>query len=180
MSAATLTWRLALGCDDAGYEYKERIKKDLDADPRVLEIVDVGVEPDDPTPYSSIALIAAQQVAAGTVDRAILICGTGIGMAITANKVPGVRASTAHDSYSCERSVLSNNCQVLALGERVIGIEVARRLVNDWLGYVFDERSPSSQKVDVIETYEHSLSQLVDAGAASRTRRTARTTKRRG
>ena len=125
----SVVWRVALGCDYAGYAYKERIKRDLESDPRVLEIIDIGVEPDDTTPYSSIGLAAAEKVAAGQVDRAILICGTGIGMAISANKVPGIRATTAHDCYSCERSILSNNCQILALGERVIGVEVARRLV---------------------------------------------------
>ena len=166
MTAVT-TWRLALGCDEAGYQYKERIKTDLEADARVIEVVDVGVEPDDPTPYSSVALIAAEKVANGTVDRAILICGTGIGMAITANKVPGVRATTAHDSYSCERSVLSNDCHVLALGERVIGIEVARRLVHEWLGYVFDERSPSNEKVGVIESYERAQATVQGASNAT-------------
>jgi ribose 5-phosphate isomerase B len=145
---------VALGCDYAGHDYKERIKRDLEADPRVIEIVDIGVESNDLTPYSAIGLLAGQKVAAGEVDRAILICGTGIGMAISANKVPGVRATVAHDDYSCERSVLSNDCQVLALGERVIGVEVARRLVREWLGYVFDEASPSRKKVVLIDEYE--------------------------
>lgn len=69
---------------------------------------------------------------------AVLICGTGLGVAISANKVKGIRAVTAHDSFSVERSVLSNNAQVLCLGARVIGLELARRLVMEWLGYTFD------------------------------------------
>jgi ribose 5-phosphate isomerase B len=81
-------------------------------------------------------------------------------MAISANKVAGVRATTAHDSFSVERSVLSNDCQVLALGERVIGLELARRLVREWLGYVFDPASASAAKVAVIAGYER------DHGAA--------------
>lgn len=84
----------------------------------------------------------------------MLVCGTGIGVAIAANKVPGVRATVAHDSYSVERSVLSNNCQVLALGERVVGLQLARRLVAEWIGYRFDPASPSSTKVAVISAYE--------------------------
>lgn len=68
----------------------------------------------------------------------MLICGTGLGVAIAANKVMGIRAVTAHDSFSVERSVLSNNAQVLCLGQRVIGIELARRLVKEWLSYTFD------------------------------------------
>lgn len=71
----------------------------------------------------------------------VLICGTGLGVAISANKVPGIRAVTAHDSFSVERSVLSNNAQVLCLGARVIGVELARRLAKEWLGYTFDEVS---------------------------------------
>lgn len=68
----------------------------------------------------------------------VLICGTGLGVAISANKVKGIRAVTAHDSFSVERSILSNDAQVLCLGARVIGVELARRLVKEWLGYQFD------------------------------------------
>ncbi|MFV0461667.1 MAG: ribose-5-phosphate isomerase [Nostocoides sp.] len=149
-------WRVVLGSDDAGYDYKERLKADLLADERVAEVVDAGVAGEDhQTSYPHIALIAAEMIAAGHVDRAVLVCGTGLGMAITANKVLGVRAVTAHDTFSVERSVLSNNAQVLCLGQRVIGVEVARRLVREWLGYRFDESSPSAAKVGDIEHYDH-------------------------
>lgn len=148
-------WRLVVGCDDAGLAYKEAILADLRTDPRVASVDDVGVRADDPAaPYSEIGLTAATRVAGGEADRAVLICGTGIGMAISANKVAGIRATTAHDSFSAERSVLSNDCQVLALGQRVIGVELARRLVREWLGYVFDPKSASAAKVAVISDYE--------------------------
>ncbi len=94
------------------------------------------------------------QVASGEADRAILICGTGLGVAIAANKVPSIRAVTAHDSFSVERAVLSNDAQVLCLGQRVIGVELARRLVKEWLGYRFDSMSGSAKKVEVISMYE--------------------------
>ena len=79
---------------------------------------------DNPTAgtYPSVAIAAATKIAAGEADRAILICGTGIGVAIAANKVPGIRATVAHDSFSVERSILSNDCQILTMGERVIGL----------------------------------------------------------
>jgi ribose 5-phosphate isomerase B len=77
-------------------------------------------------------------VRSGAADRALLVCGTGLGVAIAANKVPGVRAVTAHDSFSVERAVLSNDAQVLCLGQRVVGVELARRLVKEWVGYRFD------------------------------------------
>jgi ribose 5-phosphate isomerase B len=147
-------WRIVIGADEAGLAYKDVIRDDLEGDERVVEVIDVGVYDAMSTPYSEIGLEAAGRVASGQADRAILVCGTGIGMAVSANKVAGVRATTAHDSYSCERSVLSNNCQVLALGQRVIGRELARRLVREWLGYVFDPTSPSQAKVAVIDDYE--------------------------
>lgn len=77
-------------------------------------------------------------------------------MAISANKIKGIRAVTAHDSFSVERAVLSNNAQVLCMGERVIGLELARRLAKEWLGYVFDEQSASAKKVEVIHHIEKS------------------------
>ncbi|KTS57137.1 ribose 5-phosphate isomerase, partial [Microbacterium testaceum] len=88
-------------------------------------------------------------------DRALLICGTGLGVAIAANKVPGIRAVTAHDSFSVERGVLSNNAQVLTMGQRVVGIELARRLVREWLTYRFDDSSASAEKVAVLTAYEN-------------------------
>jgi len=143
--------RIAIGSDDAGYEYKEVLKADLLASDRVASVDDVGVGIDDHTAYPQIAIAAANMVAAGKVDRALLICGTGLGVAIAANKVPGVRAVTAHDSYSVERSVMSNNAQVLAFGQRVVGLELARRLAREWLSYTFDEHSTSAVKVKMIE-----------------------------
>ncbi|MFJ3407053.1 ribose-5-phosphate isomerase [Promicromonospora sp. NPDC090134] len=146
--------RLVIGCDDAGYEYKEILKRDLEADERVASVVDVGVGSDDHTPYPYVGAAAARLVGAGEADRALLVCGTGLGVAIAANKVPGVRAVTAHDSFSVERAVLSNDAQVLCFGQRVVGIELARRLTREWLGYRFDPASPSAPKVMAIGEIE--------------------------
>jgi len=148
------TWRMVVGCDEAGFEYKERIRADLEADPRVSEVTDVGVTVDEHTAYPHVAVEAARMVADGRADRAILVCGTGLGVAISANKVKGIRAVTAHDSYSVERSVLSNDAQVLCFGQRVIGIELARRLAKEWLGYEFDSTSSSNAKVEALSAYE--------------------------
>ncbi|KAF1344208.1 ribose 5-phosphate isomerase B [Delphinella strobiligena] len=146
---------IAMGADDAGVSYKNAIKADLEKDPRVLKIIDVGVHAsDDKTAYPHSAVSAAQLVSNGTADRALLICGTGLGVAISANKVPGVRAVTAHDSFSVERAVLSNDAQVLCMGERVIGLELARRLAKEWVGYSFDPESASKAKVDAIMAHE--------------------------
>ena len=147
-------WRVVIGCDDAGVEYKDRLKADLEASPLVSEVIDVGVNPDEDTAYPHVAVEAARHVADGRADRALLVCGTGLGVAISANKVRGVRAVTAHDSFSVERAVLSNNAQVLCMGQRVIGIELARRLAKEWLGYEFDPSSPSAAKVAALGQYD--------------------------
>ncbi|GHG51413.1 D-erythrulose-4-phosphate isomerase [Sinomonas cellulolyticus] len=147
-------WRIVVGSDDAGFDYKEVIKKDLEANDLVASVADVGVDAEGHTNYPTIATSAAEMVARGEADRAILLCGTGLGVAVAANKVKGIRAVTAHDSFSVERSVLSNNAQVLCMGQRVIGIEQARRNVREWLTYVFDEASASNDKVREICSYE--------------------------
>lgn len=149
-------FRLLIGSDSAGVDYKDVILADLQQDPRVSSVVDLGVPADDvkAKTYPSVAIEAATKIAAGEADRAILICGTGIGVAISANKVPGIRATVAHDSFSVERSILSNDCQVLTMGQRVIGLQLARRLASEWLNYRFDPTSHSQASVDEIVEYE--------------------------
>jgi ribose 5-phosphate isomerase B len=141
----------------AGFDYKSALTADLKANPLVASVHDVGKHPhiphspqanllispgphsaSDKTAYPHFAVDAAKLIKSGEADRALLICGTGLGVAISANKVTGIRAVTAHDSFSVERAVLSNDAQVLCLGQRVIGLELARRLVKEWLGYRFD------------------------------------------
>ncbi|MBO0679952.1 ribose-5-phosphate isomerase [Mycolicibacterium sp. S2-37] len=150
-----MTLRIVVGGDNAGFNYKEALRKDLESDERVEVVADVGVQdPEDNTSYPNVAIAAAEKIARGEADRALLVCGTGLGVAIAANKVKGIRAVTAHDSYSVQRSVLSNNAQVLCMGERVVGLELARVLVKEWLGVQFDPQSSSAAKVDDIITYE--------------------------
>lgn len=147
--------RVVVAADDAGVGLKNEVQALLAADERVTDVLDVGVDgPDDRRAYPVLGLAAAEKIAAGEADRGVLVCGTGIGVAISANKVPGVRATVAHDSYSAERSVKSNNCQVITFGARVIGPELAKRIVTEWLGYTFDPASASAAKVAHITDYE--------------------------
>jgi ribose 5-phosphate isomerase B len=151
--------RLVLGADEAGVDYKNRILADLQADPRISEIIDIGVNRSDTPedfvrPYPYVGIAAGELIRDGKADRAILFCGTGIGVAIAANKVDGIRATTAHDSFSVERSVLSNDCQVLTMGQRVVGVELASRLAKEWIGYTFDPNSASADKVKVLTDFE--------------------------
>jgi ribose 5-phosphate isomerase B len=123
--------RIALGCDEAGLPLMDVIRSYLAA--RNIDVQDFGVHTPDPVDYPDVAEQAAVAVAAGEADRAILVCGTGIGMSITANKVPGVRAALCHDTYSAERARKSNDAQVITMGARVIGPELAKKIVEVWL-----------------------------------------------
>ena len=150
--------RIAIGCDEAGHTYKEIIKADLESSSLVSSVIDVGVnENTDKTAYPHLAVAACQKVLDGEADRALLVCGTGLGVAISANKVPGIRAVTAHDSFSVERAIMSNDAQVLCMGQRVVGVELARRLAKEWLEYRFDPQSGSADKVKAINQYERDL-----------------------
>ena len=148
------TLRIVVGSDCAGIRYKDILADQLRNDDRVSEVIDVGRDIDEDTHYPHIAVAAARLIQEGKADRALLVCGTGLGVAISANKVPGIRAVTAHDSFSVERAVLSNDAQVLCMGERVVGLEVAKRLAREWLGYRFDTSSASAAKVAAIGEYE--------------------------
>lgn len=147
-------FRVVVAGDIAGVGYKDIIKNDLENDPRIDEVIDAGVNVGEDVDYPHVAVKAARMIANGEADRGILVCGTGLGVAMSANKVKGIRAGTAHDSFSVERLVLSNNGQILCLGERVIGRELARRLAKEFFNYTFDENSPSAPKVAALCSYE--------------------------
>lgn len=123
--------RIAVGCDEAGLPLMEVIREQLKS--KGIEIKDFGVYNTDPVDYPDIAEQVAQSVANGDVERAVLVCGTGIGMCITANKVPGVRAALCHDTYSAGRARKSNDAQVITMGARVIGTALAREIIDVWL-----------------------------------------------
>jgi ribose 5-phosphate isomerase B len=143
---------VGIGADAYGYGLKTGLIEHF-ADS--VEFRDYGVPSGDASlAYPVVAFRVAEAILAGEFSRAVLICGTGIGMAISANKVAGIRAAVAYDHYSVERSVLSNNCQVLALGARVVGVEVAARICQQWLGLTFDTSSPSARKIAIIDRYE--------------------------
>jgi len=129
--------KLSIGCDNAGVPLLNVVREILTE--RGIEFNDYGVTEDDQTLYPDVAKTVAEEIADGKVDRGILVCGTGIGMSITANKVPGVRAALTHDTYSAERAELSNNAQVITMGARVIGPELAKSIVNIWLDAEFKD-----------------------------------------
>lgn len=143
--------RIAMGADHLGYPLKESVKAHLAG--LGHEVIDFGVDDATPTDYPDVAVVVAREVAASRFERAILVCGTGIGMAITANKVPGVRAASVSDPYSAERARKSNNAQVLCLGARVVAPEVADLLVDHWLAAEF-QGGDSARKVAKIDALD--------------------------
>lgn len=144
--------RLAIGCDEAAYNLKVEIMKHLEKR-QDIEVVDFGASAGDIVLYPDVAYQVADAVAAKKFERGILVCGTGIGMAICANKVPGIRAAVCHDPFSAERARKSNDAQIMCMGERVIGVELAKYLVDIWLSCDF-AGGGSIPKVDRINELE--------------------------
>jgi ribose 5-phosphate isomerase B len=143
--------RIAIGSDHGGYQLKEEIKKALLE--KKYEIKDFGTHSTDSCDYPDIALPLAQAVAAGEFDKGILICGTGIGISIAANKVPGIRAALCHDTFSARASREHNDANILALGERVIGKGLALEIVDVWLASEFSG-GRHQKRVDKIAAIE--------------------------
>jgi len=144
--------KIGIGADEAAFLYKEQIIEFLISID--IEVKDFGVFDENPVLYPDIAVDVARAVQRGDFSRGILICGTGIGMAISANKVPGIRAAVCHDTYSTERARKSNNAQIMALGARVIGLELAKSLILVWLNSAF-AGGGSLQKINKITEYEN-------------------------
>lgn len=143
---------IAIGADDAATDLRNVVKSHLQV--KGYEVVDFSRDiGDNALIYPDIAFNLASAVGDGIYPRGILLCGTGIGMAIVANKVPGVRAAQCHDTYSAERARKSNDAQIMTLGARVIGPELAKNIVDVWLASEF-EGGRSAPKVDKISYYE--------------------------
>jgi ribose 5-phosphate isomerase B len=146
--------KIAIGCDPNAAGLKEAVKQQL---------TDLGYEyedygSDDPV-YANVAIKVAEQVAAGVHDRGILICGTGIGMCIAANKVPGAYAALCADAYSTERSIKSNNANIMTMGSQVMGAELAKSLVKIWLESEYVPGGRSQPKIQRIYDYAKDSSQ---------------------
>jgi ribose 5-phosphate isomerase B len=149
--------RIAVGADPNGFELKEVIRDHLIAQGH--EVVDFGVASDQDVDYPDVAEPVARAVADGLVERAVLICGTGLGMAIVANKVRGVRAAPVSDPYSAERAIRSNDARVLCLGSLVVGRSVAPLLVDHWMSGDF-AGGGSARKVAKIEDLDRRESSI--------------------
>ena len=138
--------KIALGADSAGKPLIDVIEAHLKAkgEHAVSNLSQPGF-------YADLSANVASAVNDGRYDRAILCCGTGIGVCIAANKVPGIRAALTHDTYSAERAAKSNNAQIITMGARVIGPELAKAIVDIWLASEFDPTGPSAANVEAID-----------------------------
>ncbi|TCL07505.1 ribose 5-phosphate isomerase B [Sodalis ligni] len=140
---------IAIGCDDAAVELKLLLKEFLKN--KGIEVVDYNIPQG--SDYPDIAFQVALAIKEGKHQRGILLCGTGIGMSIVANKVPGIRAAQCYDTYSAQRARKSNNAQIITLGARVTGPELAKTIIEAWLESEF-AGGGSAPKVEKIGYYE--------------------------
>ena len=140
--------KIVIGSDHGGFEYKEEIKKFLLE--KGYKIIDVGTNSKASCDYPVFAKEAAQKIINGEADRGILICGTGIGMSITANKFKRIRAALCGDTFSARATRAHNNSNILCLGERVIGLGLALDIVNIWLNTEY-EGGRHQKRIDMIE-----------------------------
>ncbi|NPV40391.1 MAG: ribose 5-phosphate isomerase B [Anaerolineae bacterium] len=147
--------RIAIGSDELAFEMKETIKKFLQeqTEVNIESIKDIGVNSGESVDYPDIAEKVARSIMSGECDRGILVCGTGIGMAIAANKFPGIRAAQVYDPYSAERSRKSNDAQIMTMGALTMGMETAKYLVGIWLKCDF-AGGRSARKVDKINAID--------------------------
>ena len=143
--------KIIVGADHFGLPLKQGIIQYLSV--LGYEVEDIGVQENTPVDYPDIAATLAEMVAEKQYDRGILVCGTGAGMAIAANKVPGVRAVCAHDPFTAERARASNNAQIITFGSQIIGIEVAKKLLDIWLKSEFQggRSAPKVQKINDLD-----------------------------
>jgi len=146
--------KIAIGCDKLGLEFKKEFIKKLESGCHF--IYDMGVMDGEDLDYPVIGAKVAEAVAYGRADRGILICGTGIGMCITANKTRGVYAAVCHDLYSTQRSILSNNANVMCIGALVVGKATALELLDVWMSLTFKD-GPSTPKINKIKEIESHL-----------------------
>ena len=145
--------RIAVGADHAGYNLKNIILEILDS--MNHEIIDVGAYSFDPSDdYPDFSVILARKIASGDADKGIMVCGSGVGASVTANKIDGVRAAICHDIYSAHQGVEHDDMNVLCIGSRVIGIELAREITISFLGATFIPEEKYIRRLNKIKNLE--------------------------
>ena len=144
--------RIAMGADHAGFELKNVLLVDLHR--RGHEVIDAGTTSADPVDYPDFAEAVSKLLLDGTAERGVLVCGSGVGASVSANKIPGIRAGLCHDTYSARQGVEHDDMNILVLGARVIGVELARELVNSFLAANFNGEERHRRRIEKIKALE--------------------------
>jgi len=144
--------KIAIGADHAGFAAKEEIKTVIKALGHA--VIDEGTSSETSVDYPDFAEKVARAVASGEAERGVLICGSGVGASVAANKVPGIRAGLCHDTYSARQGVEHDDMNVLVLGARVIGVELARELVNHFLAAKYSDEERHRRRVAKVKALE--------------------------
>ena len=152
--------RIAIGTDHAGWPYKDALIEDLRASGH--EVMDLGTHGPDSVDYPDFARPVAESVARGDADRGILLCGSAVGVSVVANKVPGIRAGVCHDTYSAHQGVEHDDMNVLCLGARVIGIEVAREVTATFVAARFSDEPRHRKRLDKLLDVERKYMRTSD------------------
>lgn len=144
--------RIAIGADHAGFELKNMLAADLRH--RGHEVIDAGTTSADPVDYPDFAEAVSKVLLDGAAERGVLVCGSGVGASVSANKIPGIRAGLCHDTYSARQGVEHDDMNILVLGARVIGVELARELVNNFLAAKFNGEERHRRRIEKIKALE--------------------------
>ena len=144
--------RITIGADHAGFELKQFLTEYLRRCGH--ELIDKGTDSDDPVDYPDYAEAVSKDVLAGRAERGVLVCGSGVGASVSANKIPGIRAGLCHNTYSARQGVEHDDMNLLVLGARVIGVELARELVDNFLAAKFCGEERHRRRVEKIKVLE--------------------------
>ena len=146
--------RIVVACDHAGYSLKDEII--LEIQKQGYDVLDLGTYTQEPVDYPDFAEKACRAIRNGLADRGVLICGSGVGASITANKIKGIYASVCHDTYSAHQGVEHDNMNVLAIGARIVGVELAREIVRTFLSARFSGEERHKRRFEKIQAIEQS------------------------
>jgi len=163
--------RIAIGADHAGFALKEAVKAFLTAERR--EVLDLGTHSTDPVDYSDYAEAVGRALRENQAERGILLCGSGVGASMAANRIPGIRAGLCHDTYSAHQGVEHDDMNVLVLGGRIVGVELARELIGAFLNARFTDEARHRRRLAKMIALENPLRALLcqeDAKASCCTR----------
>jgi ribose 5-phosphate isomerase B len=162
-----VTVRIAIGSDHAGFQLKRLLAGELP--PFGHEVLDLGVHDDAPSDYPDVAEAVGLAVIGGRAERGLVLCGSGVGASVAANKLPGIRAGLCHDTYSARQGVEHDDVNVLVLGARVIGAELAGEIVRAYLGATFTGEERHVRRLGKVRNLERRFAERLGAQTGEKT-----------